>query len=154
MNIIAVCSLNHIILWAAVWACQKSDCCIRLHLEKWVISHFISPNFALCSLYRSISTLCNANVVLPFVLDTNLKRKVPVHSNLTTGTHSPRGLVSQAICLLSASQEPEVVSGRFHLHILLTTFISPSVSSSPFHHLLSGNKVEIPLPYIFLLCLL
>lgn len=123
MDIIAVSSLNHCGLTSEhVGLIIASD-----FTYKNMTSHFICPDSPLCSLQRLISMLCNANVVVPFVLDTHLNRKAPVHGNPTTWTHSPRGLMSQAICLLGESQEPEVVSDRFYyVCYSQQTFISPS----------------------------
>lgn len=86
------------------------DSCIRLHLQKCDISHFTSPLLFSC-IHRVcyVSMLCFANVVVPFVLNSPEQRTAPVLRTLTTGLHSSRGLESQALSLLSESQEPRVI---------------------------------------------
>lgn len=56
-----------------LWVCQ-SDHCVRFHLQKCDISH-LPPLVSLP--YVSVFMLCDANVVLPFVLDEHQNKGQP-----------------------------------------------------------------------------
>lgn len=99
------------ITYVTLWVCPK----VSLHLQNCDISHSLPPrSLYICPIrvcFHVVKCLCC--LALCFWL-TFEQRTVPLLCNITTGLHSSRRLMSQALILLIESQEPEVVSDQFN----------------------------------------